>query len=155
MNKTAAKSLCMAALWLLCLFTACTSTKTTISQNANLVKYEYASIINDDTYHIPAELMEYEIKMFDAVEMSGLRLVSDRRIRELAPQQRERLLIVKYGVSFGEEVTTVTVNFIDYMTGRPVVSCKGSCASVGISYGADLEGAIKLVAKEISKTFKN
>lgn len=153
MKITAAKSLSMAALWLLCLFTACTSTKTVVSQNANLPKYEYAAIISDDTYHIPAELMEYEIQMYDAVEMSGLRLVSDRRIRELTPQQCERLLMVKYGASFGEEVTTVTVNFIDYMTGRPVVSCKGSCASVGISYGDDLQEAIKLVAKEISKTF--
>lgn len=45
----------------------CTTSKTTVSRNVDLSKYEYASIINNDTYHIPAELMEYEILLFDAV----------------------------------------------------------------------------------------
>ena len=62
------------------LLAACTTSKSTVSQNVNLSKYEYASIINNDTYHIPAELMEYEIQLFDAVECSGLELISDARI---------------------------------------------------------------------------
>lgn len=47
---------------------SCTTSKSVVSQNADLSKYEYASIINNDTYHIPAQLMEYEIQLFDAVE---------------------------------------------------------------------------------------
>ena len=39
---------------------SCTTSKSVVSQNADLSKYEYASIINNDTYHIPAQLMEYE-----------------------------------------------------------------------------------------------
>ena len=39
----------------LILFTACTTSKSTVSTNVNLSRYEYASIINNDTYHIPAE----------------------------------------------------------------------------------------------------
>lgn len=54
---------------------ACTTSKSTISSGVNLAKYEYVSIINNDTYHIPAELMEYEIQLFDAVENSRLKLV--------------------------------------------------------------------------------
>ena len=117
----------------LILFTACTTSKSTVSTNVNLSRYEYASIINNDTYHIPAELMEYEIQLFDAVENSHLKLVSDARIYELTPSQQEKLLLVKYGVNVQPEETIVTVNFIDYNTGRPVASCKGAYSSLGVA----------------------
>ena len=136
------------------LFTACTTSKSTVSTNANLSRYEYASIINNDTYHIPAELMEYEIQLFDAVENSHLKLISDARIYELTPAQQEKLLLVKYGVNVQPEETIVTVNFIDYNTGRPVASCKGAYSSLGVAGAShDIKGAINRVAKQISNTF--
>jgi hypothetical protein len=115
-----------------------------------LNKYEYAAIINNDTYHIPAELMQYEIQLFDAVEGSGLKLISDWRINELSAQQQERLLIVKYGVNVTDEETIITVNFIDYLSGRPIASCRGASSSLGISHEADMRGALKNVAKQIA-----
>ncbi len=139
-------------LLLMCSFVACTTSKTTLSKNADLSKYEYASIINDETYHIPAELMEYEIQLFDAVESSRLQLISDRRIHELSPSQQQRLLLVKYGVNQNNEEAIVTVNFMDYMTGRPIASCRGAFG-LGLDYGGDLRGAIKRVSKQISETF--
>ncbi len=133
---------------------SCTTSKTTVSQNVDLNKYEYASIINNDTYHIPAELMEYEIQLFDAVENSHLKLVSDARIYELSPSQQEKLLLVKYGVNIQPEETIVTVNFIDYSTGRPVASCRGAYSSLGVAGAShDIKGAINRVAKQISDTF--
>lgn len=140
----------------LILFTACTTSKSTVSTNVNLSRYEYASIINNDTYHIPAELMEYEIQLFDAVENSHLKLVSDARIYELTPSQQEKLLLVKYGVNVQPEETIVTVNFIDYNTGRPVASCKGAYSSLGVAGAShDIKGAINRVAKQISETFSS
>ena len=139
-------------LFSLLLLCSCTTSKTVVSQDVNLSKYEYASIINNETYHIPAELMEYEIQLFDAVESSRLRLISDRRIYELTPQQQNRLLLVKYGVNQNDEEAIVTVNFIDYMTGRPIASCRGAFG-LGIDHAGDLKGAIKRVAKQISTTF--
>lgn len=140
---------------IICLImTACTTSRSTVSQNVNLAKYEYASIINNDTYHIPAEFMEYEIQLFDAVENSHLKLISDARIYELSPAQQERLLLVKYGVNARQEETVVTVNFIDYETGRPVASCRGAYSSLGIAgASSDMRGAIKRVAKQIAETF--
>ncbi len=133
---------------------SCTTSKTVVSQNVNLNKYEYASIINNDTYHIPAELMEYEIQLFDAVENSRLKLVSDARIYELSTDRQEKLLLVKYGVNVQQEETVVTVNFIDYETGRPVASCRGAYSSLGIAgAGYDIKEAIEQVAKQISTTF--
>ena len=133
---------------------ACTTSKSTISNNANLAQYKYASVINNDTYHIPAELVEYEIQLYDAVENSHLELVSDARIYTLSPAQQEKLLLVKYGVNIQPEETVVTVNFIDYRTGRPVASCRGAYSSLSIG-GArhDIKEAIKRVAKQISTTF--
>ncbi len=111
-------------------------------------------MINNATYHIPAELMEYEIMLFDAVENSRLKLVSDARIYELSPSQQEKLLLVKYGVNVKEEETIVTVNFIDYLSGRPVASCRGAYSSLGIAGAShDIKGAINRVAKQISETF--
>ena len=125
---------------------SCTTSKSVVSQNADLSKYEYASIINNDTYHIPAQLMEYEIQLFDAVEGSRLTL-------ELTATQQSKLLMVKYGVDILEEESIVTVNFIDFLTGRPIASCRGAYSTLGLSVSADIRGAIKRVAKQIEATF--
>lgn len=135
------------------LVSSCTTSKSVVSQNVDLSDYVYASIINNDTYHIPAQLMEYEIQLFDAVEGSRLQLVSDLRISELTAAQQSKLLLVKYGVDVSDEESIVTVNFIDYLTGRPVASCRGAYTSLGFSVSADLRGAIKCVAKQIADTF--
>lgn len=148
--KTAALIIALMSL----LFTACTTSKSVVSQNVDLSKYEYASVINNDTYHIPAELMEHEIQLYDAVENSDLQLVNDARIYEMSQSQQEKLLLVKYGVKVRQEETVVVVNFIDYFTGRPVASCKGAYSSLGIAGATtDINGAIKQVAKQISETF--
>lgn len=140
------------AVILLWITAACTASKTTVSQHADLGKYRYASVINNDTYHIPAELMEYEIQLFDAVESSRLQLVSDYRIAELTLAQQEQLLLVKFGINQTDQESIVTVNFIDYMTGRPVASCRGAFG-LGFTHNEDLTGAIKRVATQISRTF--
>ena len=132
---------------------SCTTSKSVVSQNVDLSKYEYASIINNDTYHIPAQLMEYEIQLFDAVEGSRLKLINDMRINELTATQQSKLLMVKYGVDVLEEKSIVTVNFIDYLTGSPIASCRGAYTTLGFSVSADIRGAIKRVAKQIAETF--
>ncbi len=98
--------------------------------------------------------MEYEIQLFDAVENSRLKLVSDARIYELSADQQKKLLLVKYGVNVKQEETVVTVNFIDYDTGRPVASCRGAYSSLGVAGAShDIKEAIKRVAKQIAETF--
>ena len=151
MNKLTKYFLVIVAIMAL---TGCSTSKSTVSGSVDLSKYEYAMVINNNTYRIPAELMEYEIMLFDAVEDSRLKLVSDARIYELSPGQQEKLLLVKYGVSIRTEETIVTVNFIDYFTGRPVASCRGAYSSLGVAGAShDIKGAIKRVAKQISETF--
>ena len=139
---------------LLLIFTACTTSESVVSKNVDLSKYEYVSVLNNATYHIPAELMEYEIQLFDAIEESKLKLVSDMKIYGLSPQQQSKLLLVKYGVSIQPEETIVTVSFIDYETGRPVVSCRGAYSTLGVAGAStDIRGAIKRVSEQIANTF--
>ena len=97
--------------------------------------------------------MQYEIQLYDAVESSKLQIISDWRISELTSEQQSKLLLVKYGVNQNNDEAVVTVNFIDFMTGRPIVSCRGAYA-LGIDNGGNLRGAIKRVTKQIEETFK-
>ena len=61
--------------------------------------------------------------------------------------------MVKYGIDVSEEETIVTVNFIDYLTSRPIASCRGAYTTLGLSVHTDIRGAIKRVAKQIAETF--
>lgn len=132
---------------------SCTTSKSTIATNADIGKYQYVSVINNDTYQIPAQLMEYQIQLFDAVEKSGLKLVNDMNIYNLSPSQQSKLLLAKYGVDLSQEETIVTVNFIDFNTGRPIASCRGVGSTLGIDMSSDIKKAISNVGKQISQTF--
>lgn len=137
----------------LTLFTGCTTSKSTIASNADIAKYQYVSVINNDTYRIPAPLMEYQIQLFDAVEASGLQLVNDMNIYNLTPSQQSKLLLAKYAVNTKDEETVVTVSFIDFNSGRPIASCRGTYSTLGFSQSTDIRKAIENVGKQISQTF--
>lgn len=132
--------------------TSCTTSQSVVSQSANLNKYNYASLIDVMSYTGDASLMDAEIIIYNALENSRLQMVGDKRIDDLSPSQKGQLLLVRFGVTQNNDVSTVTVNFTDYMTGKPVASCRGS---LGISLDShlDIEIAFKEVAKQIQKTF--
>lgn len=131
-----------------------TTSKSVVSQGVNLSKYRYVSVIDNDTYRMPPELVEYQIQLYDAVELSGLTMVNQYRINDLTREEQASLLLATFGVDSRTEETKVTVNFIDFNTGRPLVSCKGAYTTLGFAHKADIKGALKQVAEQISKTFK-
>ena len=65
----------------------------------------------------------------------------------------DRKILVAYFSCSGVTKAVVTVNFIDYLTGRPIASCRGAYTTLGFSVSADIRGAIKRVAKQIAETF--
>lgn len=134
------------------IFAACNTSRSVVSRDADLSKYEYASVINNETYRIPARLMEYEMQLFDAIARSGLELVSDMRIDDLSPEQKSKLLIVKYGLDITEHNKFVLVSFLDYETGRPVATCRGECP-FKLYTNDELNGAIEKVGEQVAKTF--
>lgn len=131
---------------------ACTTSKTTISNSANLDKYEYASLINIMSYNGSAELMDTEVQIYNAIETTRLKMIGDRRINELSPEQKERLLLVRFSASQSDEESIVSVNFVDYMTGKPIASCRGAFG-LGWDKNCDMKEAIKRVTKQIKDLF--
>lgn len=139
---------------ILMILTSCTTSKSVVSQGVNLSKYKYVAVIDDDTYRMPPELVQYQIQLYDAVEQSGLTLINQYRINELTQSEQSALLLETFGVAVSQEETVITVNFIDFNTDRPLVSCRGAYTTLGISHDADIKGALKRVGEQISKTFK-
>lgn len=139
---------------ILMILTSCTTSKSVVSQGVNLSKYKYVAVIDDDTYRMPPELVQYQIQLYDAVEQSGLTLINQYRINELTQSEQSALLLATFGVVVSQEETVITVNFIDFNTDRPLVSCRGAYTTLGISHDADIKGALKRVGEQISKTFK-
>ena len=139
---------------ILMILTSCTTSKSVVSQGVNLSKYKYVAVIDDDTYRMPPELVQYQIQLYDAVEQSGLTLINQYRINELTQSEQSALLLATFGVAVSQEETVITVNFIDFNTDRPLVAGRGAYATLGISHDADIKGALKRVGEQISKTFK-
>lgn len=138
---------------LLCLIlTSCTTSKTAISQSADLSKYQYASLIDIMNYQGSADLMDAEVKIYDAIDSSRLQMIGEQAINELSDEQKQRLLLARFCVTQNEEEAIVTVNFVDYFSGRPVASCRGAFG-LGWDSQGDFNGAIKRVAEQIGKTF--
>lgn len=138
----------------LMILTGCTTSKSVVSQGVNLSKYKYVAVIDDDTYRMPPELIQYQIQLYDAVEQSGLTLINQYRINELTHSEQSALLLATFGVAVSQEETVITVNFIDFDANRPLASCRGAYSTLGISHDADIKGALKRVGEQISKTFK-
>ncbi len=132
----------------------CTVSKSVISQGADLSKYKYVTIIDNDTYRIPPELMQYQIQLYDAIERSALTVISPYRLGDLTRTEQASLLVATFGVAVSQEQTTVTVNFLDFDTDRPLVSCQGAYTTLGFSSKADIKGALKRVGDQIAEAFK-
>lgn len=145
-------------IFLYCMFlsmilASCTVSKSVVSQGVNLTKYKYVAVIDNDTYRMPPELMQYQIQLYDAIEQSRLTIINQYRISDLTQEEHSSLLLAKFGVAIRQEETVVTVNFIDFNTDRPLVSCQGVYSTLGISASSDIKGALKRVGEQISKTF--
>jgi len=133
---------------LILLLVSCTTSKTTISQSADLSKYEYASLTDVMNYQGSAALMDAEVKIYDVIDNSRLKMIGDQVISELTYEQKQKLLLVRFGVTQNDDESIVTVNFVDYLTGRPVASCRGAFG-LGMDRQGDFNGAIKRVATQI------
>lgn len=137
---------------ILAFLSGCTTGKFVVSNSANLSKYQYASIADVMNYSGSAALMDVEVKVYDALEKTRLKMVGDRLIDELSSEQKERLLLVRFAATQGKERSVVSVNFVDYMTGKPVASCQGVWM-FGWDDNHNTEGAIERVAEEVKKLF--
>lgn len=139
-------------LLVLCLV-SCTTSRTVVSNSAELDKYKYASLTDVTSYNGSAYLMDMEVKIYDAVSETRLEMVGDKRIIDLSPIQKSQLLLVRFSASQNDEESVISVNFVDYMTGKPIASCRGSWG-LGWDRNGDMNGAVNRVTKQIKELFK-
>lgn len=149
MKKLLKSLLCIVAVLAIA---GCASVKSTVSKSADIGKYKYVAIVNNDQRTIPPEQMEYNILIFDAIESSGLQLIGDLASAQLTPEQQQKLMIARYGVPNLNGKDVITITFSDYMSGRPIATFHGQ-KGLGLTNKAKIEGAIKNVGGQISKAF--
>lgn len=131
----------------------CGSTKTVVSKSVDLSKYRYVSVVDDSHGYMPTELVPYEIQIFDAVAASGLDLINADKVMYMPRSEQEQLLMAKYAVENSPNESSLVVNFVDYNTGRPLVSVRGADSKT-LGVKASLEGAIKRVHNQVAKAFE-
>ena len=149
MRKTSLFSLLIILLiWL----TACTTSRTVVSNSANLEKYNYATITRIMDYSGAAQLMNIEVEIYDALSSTRLQVIGDKQINSLSDFQKNELLLVRFSALQSEDESVVSINFTDYSTGKPVASCRGAYG-LGLSKRNDIKIATKRAIEQMRSLF--
>jgi len=133
-------------------FVSCTTSRAVVSSSANLAGYNYATMTDVMGYSGSAALMDMEVRVYDALSATRLRVIGDGQINQLTDAQKQQLLIVRFSASQSDEESVVSINFVDYMTGRPVASCRGAYG-MGWTKDHDMRVAIDKAFEQMSKLF--
>ena len=150
--KTSLK-LCLIVLLGTFFLSSCTTDKTMIAKGVNLKKYEYASIVKGQTLHGTETDIEIEPGIYEAIESTRLQMVGERRVSELAEEQKAKLVLVKYTATSSEKESVLSVSFEDYMTGKTVATCRSSNRSAWTRQ-KDVDRAIRKLSGRIHDVWK-
>lgn len=120
---------------------SCVRSRTVVNNTVDLDTYKYASISETLNYSGSLPLGEIESEILEAVESVGFEMVGDQRINEFTPEEKSKLLMVRISTNQESEQSIVNVNFVDYMTGKPMASCRG-VSGVGLYKKKELMNAV-------------
>lgn len=120
----------MVLVFLTIVLSGCATGGITISDSADLSMYNYATISNVMDYGGSPLLMDMEVKVYDILSKTRLKMIGDKEIPSLSDTQKQGLLLVKFAANQSYyEGSNVTINFVEYLTGRPIASCRGASDS--------------------------
>lgn len=137
----------------LVIVSACgTINKTTISDSADLSKYSYATITDVEGYGGSPILMDLSVRIYDALSKTRLTVIGDKQIETLSLPQKQELLLVRYTATQNDAESVVSINFVEYLSGRPVASFRGA---YGLGFGVeqDMNRAINNAIEQMKKHF--
>lgn len=137
---------------IICL-TSCTTTKSIVSNTATLSNYKYATMANVMDYSGSASLMYLEVEIYNILSKTRLEMIGDKDLKDLTQKQKEQLLLVRFAATQNDTESVVSVNFVDYITGKPIASCRGAFG-FGLGRNSDMRVAIKRLGQQIKKTLK-
>ena len=132
---------------------SCNTDKTMIAKGVDLNKYGYASIVKGQTIHGTETDIEIEPGIYDALEVTRLKMIGEHRLNDITEEQKEQLVLVKYAATSDEAKSTLSISFEDYMTGKTVASCRSS-NRFALTRQKDVNRAINKLAKRIHSIWK-
>lgn len=138
---------------IICLLQSCSSSKVTISHDANLYAYKYIVFGQEDYTGNDDELNDIILSVQNEIAKTNLRILSLPHARNFALMENSVLspsIAVKSEKWDGGH-TYITITFYDFATHRPVIILKSS--GIGLSIKQDQKIAFKAIRKQIFKTF--
>jgi hypothetical protein len=133
-------------------FSSCTTSKYVVSDSANIEKYKYASINEVMGYTGSPKLMDMDVQIFNIVASSDLEMIGEKEISNLSKEEQNALLLVKYSATQSEEESVVSITFVDYLTLRPVATCRGAFG-LGLNESHDMKIALNKAKEQVKKLF--
>lgn len=133
-------------------FSSCTMSKYVVSNSANIEKYKYASISEVMGYTGSPKLMDMDVQIFNIVASSDLEMIGEKEISNLSKEEQNALLLVKYSATQSKEESGISITFVDYLTLRPIATCKG-VSGLGLNESHDMRIALKKAQEQVKKLF--
>ena len=130
-----------------------TANKATISDSANLNNYNYVTITNVMEYGNSPVLMDLSVRIYDILSKTRLKVIGDREIDKLSDEYKKELLLVHYAASQNQNESIVSINFVEYLSGKPVASFRGAFG-MGITSDQDMDIAIKNALEQMIQFFR-
>ena len=153
------KSVTLAVLSLAFLLSSCYKTEwTVIANSADLDRYDYATMTYIAGGDGSAALTDLEFKVYNALSTTRLQVVGYGETASFSDARKERLAIVRVSSSYAristseDEFPVVCIDFVDYMTGKPLASCKGSWRW-GLTERRNMTIATEKAIEEMKKLF--
>ncbi len=135
------------------LFSSCLTTSNyVVSDSANIEKYKFASISEVMGYTGSPLLMDMDIRIYDIIASSSLVMIGEKEINNLSEEDKDALLLVKYSATQNPDESVVSITFIDYLTLRPVATCRGEYG-LGWDETHDMKVALDKVKEQVKKLF--
>lgn len=131
---------------------ACATSSNVVSDTADLSRYNYATISNVMGYGGASTLMDMEVKIYNAFANTRLQMIGDREVENVSNDIKASLLLVRFSATTSSGANTVSINFVDYLTGRPVASVSGQALSMWVA-GDTINTAIDRAIAEAIKLF--
>jgi hypothetical protein len=131
---------------------------TVMSGSANVEDYHYAIMTYAASGNSSATLTDLEFEVYDALSATRLEVIGEGLLPSFSDIQKQQLLTVRVSTSRikkkgdEQEKTAVTIDFADYMTGKPVASCKGVWGW-GVTEKRDLKVATEKAIGEMNNLF--
>ncbi len=134
----------------LCLSGCGSAKRTMVSNSKNLEGYNYAVITDVTGYGGSAALIDMEAKVYEALSATRLQVIGNGQITILGGYQ---LLSVRLFAVQNDKESVAGINFVDYMTGKTVASCRGT-AVAGSTKEQEMITAINNAIEQIKASFK-